>query len=307
MKAEILALFDLPFNDLLHRAHQTHRENFDANTVQLSSLISLKTGGCAEDCGYCSQSSHFETGIEATGMVSVDEVVSAADKAKAAGATRFCMGAAWRRLRDRDLDGAAGMVRAVKARGMETCLTLGMLSAEQAAMLKDAGLDYYNHNVDTSPEYYEKIITTHTLNDRLETLKTVRQAGLKVCSGGIIGMGESREDRAGMLETLAKLEPHPESVPINMLVPVAGTPLEDAPPVSALELVRTVAVARILMSHSYVRLSAGRRGLSEEAQAMCFFAGANAIFYGDKLLTADNQDLDDDRALFEELGIRAEL
>ena len=306
-RAEILSLFQLPFNDLLWQAHQTHRENFDPNTVQLSSLISIKTGGCAEDCAYCTQSAHFDTGSEVTSMAPVGEVVAAAKKAQAAGATRFCMGAAWRGLKDRDLAAAVEMIRAVKALGMETCMTLGMVTDAQATALKEIGLDYYNHNIDTSPEYYGKVVTTHDYHDRLATLGSVRKAGIKVCTGGIIGMGESRDDRAGMLETLANMNPHPDSVPINMLVAMPGTPFAGVPPLSPLEMVRMVAAARILMPRSYVRLSAGRKGMTAETQALCFFAGANSIFYGDKLLTADNRDLDEDRELFAELGISAQL
>lgn len=306
-RAEILSLFQLPFNDLLWRAHQVHRAHFDPNTVQLSSLISVKTGGCAEDCAYCTQSAHFDTGSAVTSMAPVSEVTAAAKKAQAAGATRFCMGAAWRGLKDRDLAAAVEMIRAVKALGMETCMTLGMVTDAQAAALKEIGLDYYNHNIDTSPEYYGKVVTTHDYQDRLATLGSVRKAGIKVCTGGIIGMGESRDDRAGMLETLVNMEPHPDSVPINMLVAMPGTPLADAPPLSPLEMVRMVAAARILMPRSYVRLSAGRKGMTAEAQALCFFAGANSVFYGDKLLTADNQDLNEDQKLFAELGINAQL
>ncbi len=304
---EILALLELPFNDLLYRAHRTHRQNFDPNAVQLSSLISIKTGGCAEDCAYCPQSAHYQTGVKPSKMAPLAEVTAAAAKAKAAGATRFCMGAAWRGLKDSDLDGAREMARAVKALGMETCMTLGMLSQEQAEALKESGLDYYNHNIDTSPEYYGEIITTHDFQDRLETLNAARRAGLKICTGGIIGLGEGREDRAGMLEALANMDPHPESAPINMLTPIAGTPLADAPPLSPLEMVRMVAAARILMPRSHVRLSAGRAGMSAEAQALCFFAGANSIFYGEKLLTADNRDLDEDRELFSQLGLNTNL
>jgi len=304
---EILALLELPFNDLLYRAHRTHRQNFDPNAVQLSSLISIKTGGCAEDCAYCPQSAHYQTDVKPSKMAPLAEVTAAAAKAKAAGATRFCMGAAWRGLKDSDLDGAREMARAVKALGMETCMTLGMLSREQAEALKESGLDYYNHNIDTSPEYYGEIITTHDFQDRLETLNAARRAGLKICTGGIIGLGEGREDRAGMLEALANMDPHPESAPINMLTPIAGTPLADAPPLSPLEMVRMVAAARILMPRSQVRLSAGRANMSAEAQALCFFAGANSIFYGEKLLTADNRDLDEDRELFSQLGLNTNL
>jgi biotin synthase len=305
-RAQIVDLFDLPFNDLLFRAHETHRENFDPNTVQLSTLLSIKTGGCQEDCKYCAQSSHFETELTATKTLAVEEVRVEAEKAKAAGATRFCMGAGWRDLKDRDVETMTGMIREVKALGMESCMTLGMLSDDHAQALGDAGLDYYNHNVDTSPEYYDKIITTRTYQDRLDTLSTVRRAGMKVCSGGIIGMGETLDDRAGMLETLANLDPPPESVPINQLVPIPGTPLGDVEALDPFEMVRTVAVARILMPKSHVRLSAGRREMSEGTQALCYFAGANSIFYGEKLLTTDNPDLDADKALFDKLGISGE-
>jgi biotin synthase len=305
-RAEIVALFDLPFNDLLYKAHETHRQNFDPNTVQLSTLLSIKTGGCAEDCKYCAQSSHFKTELTASKTMAVEEVRIEAEKAKAAGATRFCMGAGWRDLKDRDIETMSAMIGEVKALGMESCMTLGMLSDDQAQALGDAGLDYYNHNVDTSPEYYKKIITTRTYQDRLNTLGAVRRVGMKVCSGGIIGMGETLDDRAGMLETLANLDPQPESVPINQLVPIPGTPLGDVDALDPFEMVRTVAVARILMPKSHVRLSAGRREMSEETQALCYFAGANSIFYGEKLLTTDNPDLEADRALFDKLGISGE-
>ena len=305
-RGEIRALFDLPFNDLLHQAHCVHRENFEPNEVQLSTLLSIKTGGCPEDCKYCAQSSHFKTPVQASKTLSVEQVQREAEKAKIAGATRFCMGAGWRNLHHRDLGKVTEMVREVKALGLETCMTLGMLTESQAAALKDAGLDYYNHNVDTSPEYYDQIISTRTYQDRLDTLAAVRDAGLKVCSGGIIGMGESSEDRIGMLETLVNLSPPPESVPINMLVAIPGTPLGDVEPIAPLEMVRTIAVARILMPKSHVRLSAGRREMSDETQALCYFAGANSIFYGEKLLTTDNPDLGRDQALFDELGLTAE-
>lgn len=305
-RTQIVALFDLPFNDLLFRAHKTHRGNFDPNTVQLSTLLSIKTGGCQEDCKYCAQSSHFETELVASKTMAVEEVRIEAEKAKAAGATRFCMGAGWRDLKDRDVETMTAMIGEVKALGMESCMTLGMLSDDHAKALGDAGLDYYNHNVDTSPEYYEKIITTRTYQDRLDTLSAVRRVGMKVCSGGIIGMGETLGDRAGMLETLANLTPQPESVPINQLVPIPGTPLGDVETLDPFEMVRTIAVARILMPKSHVRLSAGRREMSEETQALCYFAGANSIFYGEKLLTTDNPDLEADRALFDKLGISGE-
>ncbi len=305
-RAKIITFFDLPFNDLLFNAHETHRQNFDPNTVQLSTLLSIKTGGCAEDCKYCAQSSHFETQLTASKTMAVEEVRIEAEKAKAAGATRFCMGAGWRDLKDRDIETMSAMIGEVKALGMESCMTLGMLTDDQAQALGDAGLDYYNHNVDTSPEYYKKIITTRTYQDRLNTLGAVRRVGMKVCSGGIIGMGETLDDRAGMLETLANLDPQPESVPINQLVPIPGTPLGDVEALDPFEMVRTVAVARILMPNSHVRLSAGRREMSEETQALCYFAGANSIFYGEKLLTTNNPDLEADRALFDKLGIRGE-
>lgn len=305
-RPEIVALFDLPFNDLLFKAQETHRQNFDPNTVQLSTLLSIKTGGCAEDCKYCAQSSHFQTELTTSKTMAVEEVRIEAEKAKAAGATRFCMGAGWRDLKDRDIETMSAMIGEVKALGMESCMTLGMLSDYQAQALGNAGLDYYNHNVDTSPEYYEKIITTRTYQDRLNTLGAVRRVGMKVCSGGIIGMGETLDDRAGMLETLANLVPQPESVPINQLVPIPGTPLGDVDALDPFEMVRTVAVARILMPKSHVRLSAGRREMSEETQALCYFAGANSIFYGEKLLTTDNPDLEADRALFDKLGISGE-
>ena len=305
-RGDIRALFDLPFNDLLHRAHSVHRENFEPNEVQLSTLLSIKTGGCPEDCKYCAQSSHFKTQVQASKTLSVEQVHSEAEKAKIAGATRFCMGAGWRNLHQRDLGKVTEMVREVKALGLETCMTLGMLTESQATALKDAGLDYYNHNVDTSPEYYDQVISTRTYQDRLDTLAVVRAAGLKVCCGGIIGMGESSEDRIGMLETLVNLSPPPESVPINMLVAIPGTPLADVEPIPPLEMVRTIAVARILMPTSHVRLSAGRREMSDETQALCYFAGANSIFYGEKLLTTDNPDLGRDQALFDELGLTAE-
>lgn len=302
---EILALFDLPFMELLDRAHQVHRENFNPSQVQLSTLMNIKSGGCTEDCKYCSQSVKYDTGLKAGKLAERDEVKAAAAKAKSAGASRFCMGAAWRELKDRDLEKLADIVADVKDMGMEACMTLGMLTAKQAARLKEAGLDYYNHNVDTSAEYYDNIVTTHSYAERLDTLHAVRDAGLKVCSGGIVGMGESRADRAGMLETLANLTPQPESVPINRLVAVTGTPLGKANELDVFEFVRTIAVARILMPKSYVRLSAGRRTLTDEGQALCFFAGANSIFYGDKLLTTGNPEYTADQALFDKLGVKA--
>jgi biotin synthase len=297
-------LFDLPLMDLLFHAHGVHREHFDPNVIQASTLLNIKTGACSEDCGYCAQSARYDTGLQRERLLPVDEVLAAAEAAAANGATRFCMGAAWRSPKDRDLEEILDMVRGVKALGLETCLTLGMLSAGQAHALRAAGLDYYNHNLDTSPEYYAEVVTTRSYQDRLDTLEHVRDAGLKVCSGGIIGMGETRADRAGLLVQLANLPVHPESVPINRLVPVAGTPLANSPALDPIEFVRTVAVARILMPKSYVRLSAGRETMSDELQALCFFAGANSIFYGEKLLTAPNRGPDSDQALFFRLGLR---
>ena len=302
-REEIRALFELPFNDLLFRAQTVHRRHFDANKVQKSRLLSVKTGGCPEDCKYCPQSAHFETGVDAEKLMDVAAVLAEAKRAKDGGASRFCMGAAWRSPKDRDLDAIIEMVQGVKALGMETCMTLGMLSKAQAERLADAGLDYYNHNVDTSEEFYGEIITTRTYQDRLDTLGHVREAGMHVCSGGIVGMGESRDDRAGMLQTLANLPQHPESVPINMLVQVGGTPLAGTDALDSLEFVRTIAVARIMMPKSFVRLSAGREAMSDEAQALCFLAGANSIFCGEKLLTTGNPDVDSDEALFDRLGI----
>lgn len=303
---EILSFFDLPFNDLLFEAHQVHRRHFNPNTVQISTLLSIKTGGCPEDCKYCSQSARYHTGLEAEKLLKVDEVIAEAKKAKAAGATRFCMGAAWRNPKDRDLPIVLDMIGAVKKMGLETCATLGMLTAEQATALKEGGLDYYNHNVDTSEEFYGEVITTRTYGDRLDTLTSVRAAGLKVCAGGIVGMGEARRDRVGMLMTLANLPEHPESVPINLLIRIPGTPLEASGNFDAVEFVRTIAVARLLMPRSVVRLSAGREHMADEMQALCFFAGANSIFYGEKLLTAGNPETADDRALFERLGLKGE-
>jgi len=303
--AEVEALFDLPFMDLLFRAQQVHREHFDASAVQLSTLLSIKTGGCPEDCGYCPQSAHFDTGVEASKLMPLQEVVEAALAAKAEGATRFCMGAAWRSPKPRDLERVTEMVREVKALGLETCMTLGMLDAEQAQSLDDAGLDYYNHNLDSAPEFYGQIIGTRTYQDRLDTLANVRQAGIKVCSGGIVGMGESRVQRAGLIAQLANLDPYPESVPINNLVQVAGTPLAGTAPLDPFEFVRTIAVARITMPQTMVRLSAGREQMDDAVQALCFAAGANSIFYGDRLLTTSNPQAARDRALFERLGLRA--
>jgi biotin synthase len=298
------ALFELPFADLIFRAQSVHRANFDANEVQMSTLLSIKTGGCPEDCGYCSQSSHFETGLKATKLMNVEAVKKAAAEAKAGGASRFCMGAAWREPKDRDMDAVCAMVSEVKAMGLETCMTLGMLTESQAGRLADAGLDYYNHNIDTGPDYYGKVITTRTMQDRLDTLERVRDAGMNVCCGGIVGMGEERDDRIGMLVTLANLPTPPESVPINSLMQVKGTPLGDSNPIDGLEFVRTIAAARIMMPSSVVRLSAGREHMSEELQALCFLAGANSIFIGAKLLTTANPAKEKDDALWAKLGIR---
>ena len=302
--ADVAALFEMPFNDLLWRAQQVHRAHFDANEVELATLLSIKTGGCPEDCGYCPQAARYDTGVTAQKMMPVEEVVAAAQAAKDSGATRFCMGAAWRSPKDRDLDAVEDMVKAVKALGLETCATLGMLKEEQAERLKTAGLDYYNHNLDTAPEFYGDIITTRDYQDRLDTLGHVRQAGLKVCCGGIVGMGESRQQRAGLISQLANLNPYPESVPINHLVAVEGTPLADQESLDPLEFVRTIAVARITMPKARVRLSAGRRQLGEGVQALCYLAGANSIFYGDKLLVTGNPEVEEDRALLARLGMR---
>ncbi len=302
-REEILELFDQPFNDLMYQAQRIHRAHFDPNAVQISSLLSIKTGACREDCAYCPQSAHFKTELEVERLLPVEEVVEAARAAQARGASRFCMGAAWRSPRDKDLEPIVEMIRGVKALGMETCVTLGMLSEAQVQRLKEAGLDYYNHNLDTSPEFYGEIITTRTYQDRLDTLEKVREAGINLCAGGIIGMGEGREDRAGLLQSLANLPRHPESVPINLLIRIKGTPLENAEPPDPFEFVRTIAVARILMPRSHVRLSAGREGMSDELQALCFLAGANSIFYGDKLLTAGNPECERDQRLFERLGL----
>ncbi|MDP2828946.1 MAG: biotin synthase BioB [Sulfuricellaceae bacterium] len=302
--AEIESLFALPFSDLMFQAQQVHRQHFDANEVQVSTLLSIKTGGCSEDCGYCSQSAHHETPVKREPLMALDEVLVAATRAKASGATRFCMGAAWRGPQQKDMETVLEMVRAVKGLGLETCVTLGMLKAEQAEQLREAGLDYYNHNLDTAPEFYGQVITTHTYQDRLDTLGRVRKVGIKVCSGGIVGMGESRTQRAALIAQLANLNPAPESVPINMLVQVEGTPLRGAENLDHIEFVRTVAVARIAMPQSLVRLSAGRGEMADSVQALCFLAGANSIFYGEKLLTADNPDTGSDQALFVKLGIR---
>jgi biotin synthase len=303
---EVRALFAMPFADLLFRAQQVHRTFHDANRVQVSTLLSIKTGACPEDCAYCPQSVRYDTGIEREALMELDTVVERARAARAAGATRFCMGAAYRSPKARDLEKITAMVREVRALGLETCATLGMLTADQARQLKDAGLDYYNHNLDTSEEHYARIITTRTYQDRLDTLDHVREAGLKVCCGGILGMGESQQDRAGLLHTLATLGEHPESVPINQLVAVEGTPLAGAAPPDPLDFVRTIAVARVLMPRSHVRLSAGRSDMSDEMQALCFLAGANSIFYGEKLLTTGNPDVQHDQSLFARLGIEPE-
>ena len=297
------ALYEAPFNDLLFQAHLLHRENFDPNKVQLSRLISIKTGGCPEDCGYCSQSAHHDAGLANTRLMAVENVVAEARAARDLGATRYCMGAAWRSPKSRDMDTIVAMVEGVKALGMETCMTLGMLDLAQAQQLKQAGLDYYNHNIDTSERYYSQIISTRRFDDRLETLAHVRDSGIKVCCGGIVGMGEDALDRVDMLVTLANLPEHPESVPINMLIPIEGTPLAGSERIAPIEFVRTIALARIMMPKSYVRLSAGRTGMSDEMQALCFFAGANSMFVGDKLLTAANPGEDKDTVLFSQLGI----
>ncbi len=304
--SEIESLLAQPFNDLLFQAASIHRSHFDPNRVQVSTLLSIKTGACPEDCGYCPQSAHHDTELERERLLPVEEVIEAAEQAKAGGATRFCMGAAWRNPTDRNLDRVIEMIRAVRGLGLETCVTLGMLEQRQAERLKNAGLDYYNHNLDTSPEFYGEIITTRDYRDRLETLEHVREAGIHVCSGGILGMGEDRRDRASLLRQLANLPRHPESVPINNLVQVEGTPLHGTPELDPIEFVRTVATARILMPRSYVRLSAGRTEMRDETQALCFLAGANSIFYGDKLLTTPNPQVGSDRALFDRLGIEPE-
>ncbi|MGB6087439.1 biotin synthase BioB [Parvibaculum sp.] len=302
-REELQALYDLPFNDLLFEAQLVHRRWFKANEVQMSTLLSIKTGGCPEDCGYCAQSAKFDTGLKASKLMEVEKVLAEARKAKENGATRYCMGAAWREPKDRDMDMICAMIEGVKALGMETCMTLGMLSGQQVHRLAQTGLDYYNHNVDTSEEYYPNVISTRTYQDRLDTLERVRNAGINVCSGGIVGMGESADDRIGMLLTLANLEEHPQSVPINMLMPVEGTPLGRSEKVDPIDFVRMIAVARIIMPKSIVRLSAGREHMSEEMQALCFLAGANSIFIGEKLLTTKNPEKDKDRMLFEKLGI----
>lgn len=300
-------IYALPLNDLLFRAHVVHRENFDPNKVQMSALLSIKTGGCPEDCKYCPQSAHYQTSVDAEPLMQTQAVVEAAKKAKAEGATRFCMGAAWKNPRDKDLDQICSMINEVKALGLETCATLGMLKEPQAVRLKEAGLDYYNHNIDTSPEYYDSIITTRTFEDRLDTLATVSNVGMKVCCGGIVGMGEGKQDRLGMIRALTKLKTPPESVPLNMLMPIEGTPMANEEPVDPIDFVRLVATTRIALPTSYIRLSAGREKMSEELQAMCFFAGANSVFMGEKLLTAGNPDLNQDEQLFKKLGIEGEV
>ena len=301
---EVEALFALPFNDLIFQAQTVHRLWFDANEVQKSTLLSIKTGGCPEDCNYCSQSAKFDTGLKATKLMDVEAVLEGAARAKAAGASRYCMGAAWRSPKDRDMDDVVEMIKGVRAMGMETCMTLGMLSPQQAKQLKEAGLDYYNHNIDTSEEKYADIITTRTFEDRLETIGFVQDAGINVCAGGILGMGEEVGDRASMLMTLANLNPQPQSVPINMLIPIAGTPMGDNDPVDPIDFVRCIAVARIMMPKSVVRLSAGREWMSDETQALCFLAGANSIFVGEALLTTANPALDKDNELFDRLGLK---
>ena len=305
-RAEAQAIHELPFNDLLFQAHSVHRRNFEPNTVQKCQLLSIKTGGCAEDCSYCSQSARYDTGLSASKLMALEEVLKGARAAKANGATRYCMGAAWREPKKRDMDAVLAMVAEVKSMGLETCMTLGMLSDEDVGQLKSAGLDYYNHNIDTSERYYSEIITTRTFKDRLDTLERVREAGIKVCSGGILGLGETQTDRVDMLMTLANLPEHPESVPINMLMAVEGTPLEETKPLDGIAFVRAIALARIMMPKSYVRLSAGRSEMSDELQAMCFFAGANSIFCGEQLLTTENPGEDADGALFAKLGLSAE-
>ena len=301
---DVLALFDLPFNELMFQAQQTHRANFPDGDVELATLLSIKTGGCEEDCGYCPQAARYDTGVEAKKILDIDTVLDAARQAKANGATRFCMGAAWRSPKERDMEKVEEMVSKVKALGLETCATLGMLEEGQADRLKNAGLDFYNHNLDTAPEFYDNVISTREYQDRLDTLGRVREAGLKVCCGGIVGMGETRLQRAGLIAQLANLNPYPESVPVNHLVQVEGTPLYGLEALDPFEFVRTIAVARITMPKARVRLSAGRRQMGEAVQAMCFLAGANSIFYGDKLLTTDNPEAEDDRVLLGKLGLQ---
>lgn len=300
---EVLKLFEMPFNDLIFKAAEIHRSNHNPNAVQISTLLSIKTGSCPENCKYCPQSAHYNTGLEKESLMETGKILEAAKAAKDAGASRFCMGAAWRSLHDRDVEKICHIVDEVKKTGLETCMTLGMLTDAQSKKLKEAGLDYYNHNIDTSPEFYSEIISTRNFEDRLNTLKNVRDAGLNVCSGGIVGMGEKREDRAKMLIVLANLPTHPQSVPINMLVKVKGTPMEKVEDLDQFEFIRTIAVARILMPNSVVRLSAGRENMNEQTQALCFLAGANSIFYGEKLLTTSNPEAQKDRELFEKLGI----
>ena len=301
--SEITALYEQPFNDLLYQAHMVHRMNHQPNTLQFATLLSIKTGACPEDCGYCSQSGHHKTHVEKEKLMSVDDVLKCAQEAKEGGAKRFCMGAAWRCPPDKAMNELKEMIQGVKALGLETCMTLGMLNQEQAAHLKEAGLDYYNHNIDTSPSYYEKVVTTRTFSDRLETLEHVRAAGINVCCGGILGLGETREDRIEFLLTLANMGIPPESVPINRLIPVEGTPLATAQQVEGIELVRTIATARILMPQSVIRLTAGRTEMSDELQSLCYFAGANSVFIGDKLLTEDNPQRSKDKTLFNKLGL----
>ena len=300
---EVMALFTMPFNDLIYQAQTVHRQHFDPNEIQVSSLLSIKTGACSEDCGYCPQSARYDTGLKVEKLMPLDVVIEAAQKAKAQGASRFCMGAAWRQPKDKDIEQVVEMVQGVKDLGLETCVTLGMLTDEQTAKLKEGGLDYYNHNLDTSEDYYSEVITTRTYQDRLDTLARVREAGINVCCGGIVGMGESDQDRANLLIELANLPKHPESVPINMLVQVEGTPLNGTDALDPFTFIRMIAVARIMMPKSRVRLSAGRNDMSDEMQALCFLAGANSIFYGEKLLTTDNPVANQDKALFERLGI----
>ena len=303
-KEETLVLLQQPFNDLVYTAQQIHRQNFDPNKVQLSTLMNIKTGGCPEDCAYCPQSAHYKAGVKAEKLATTEEVVAQAKEAKNKGATRFCMGAAWREPKDKDIKKVMPMDEAIKGMELETCLTLGMLSSEQAKSLKTSGLDYYNHNIDTSPEYYSKIISTRDYKERLATLEHVRNAGINVCCGGIVGMGENQKDRAGLLLTLANMPNHPESVPINMLVKVEGTPLDNEEEVDPIEFIRIIAAARIMMPKSYIRLSAGRNSMSDEMQALCYLAGSNSIFYGEKLLTTDNPQLIEDRSLLKRLGIQ---
>jgi biotin synthase len=304
-KNNILDLYELPFSDLIHKAHSTHRENFEVNQVQVSTLLSIKTGSCPENCKYCPQSAHYNTEVEKAPLLDTQEVINNAKKAKEKGSSRFCMGAAWRNLHDRDLDQMCEIVTEVKKLGLETCLTLGMITDTQAERLKESGLDYYNHNIDSSKEFYEKIITTRNYQDRIDTIKNVANANIHICSGGIVGMGETREDRAEMISTLANFNPAPKSIPINLLEKVEGTPLADQADLDIFEFIRTIAVTRIANPKSYVRLSAGRKNITREAQALCFHAGANSIFYGETLLTQDNPDENTDQHLFQELGIKA--